>query len=283
MPFAQTDPLPDPRLLVPHQVDEVIKLIDLIQEGDLVTFVVSDVGMGKTALCKFLSEVLPLERSDVLTVFVPAQSIETPEQMVRLLLNRLEIEFQRGDLVEEFERFYRWHQSYPDLRLVVFVDEFPELDVRVAEMIRVLADLRNVNWVLNGQKDRVLKYLEKNVPSLLNRRRYMLEMKPLNLDEVRDLLALRIAWAKGTDLTHGALSIAPFTLPAIKKIYKLSGGIPREALKIASDAVYSAIERGVSIITPKLVSGPRSGKGSKRKSKRAGKSRQRFLRFFGRK
>ena len=163
------------------------------------------------------------------------------------------------------------------------MDEFPELDVRVAEMIRVLADLRNVNWVLNGQKDRVLKYLEKNVPSLLNRRRYMLEMKPLNLDEVRDLLALRIAWAKGTDLTHGALSIAPFTLPAIKKIYKLSGGIPREALKIASDAVYSAIERGVSIITPKLVSGPRSGKGSKRKSKRAGKSRQRFLRFFGRK
>jgi type II secretory pathway predicted ATPase ExeA len=207
LPFSQTDPLPHPKLMVPHQTEEVMKLVDLIREGDLVTFVVSDLGMGKTTLCRYLSEVLPLRDPNLLTVFIPAQSIQTPEQMLRVLLSRLEMEA-GGDLTEEFEKFYRWHQSYPESKLVVFVDEFPELDVKVAEMIRALADLRNISWVLNGRKDQILAYLQEHVPSLLSRKRYMLEMKPLSLEEVQELILLRMAWAKGGEPAQGEFSPA---------------------------------------------------------------------------
>ncbi len=253
-PFAQTDPLPHPSLMVPHQREEVLKLVDLIREGDLVTFVVSGLGMGKTTLCRYLSEVLPLEDPNLLTVFLPAQSVQTPEQMLRVLLSRLEIE-PGGDLTEEFEKFYRWHQSYPNLKLVIFVDEFPELDARVAEMIRALADLRNVSWVLNGRKEQILEYLREHVPSLLSRRRYMLEMRPLSLEEVRELLVRRMAWARGNSPARGD-PLLPFTPSSLRKIHRLSGGIPREVLKLASEAVYAAVERGASRISASLV-GPR--------------------------
>lgn len=266
-PFAQTDPLPHPKLLVPHQKEEVVKLIDLIREGDLVTFVVSDLGMGKTTLCKYLCEVLPLQDPHLLTVFIPAQSIQTPEQMLRILLNRLEIET-GGDLTEEFERFYRWHQSYPDVKLAVFVDEFPELDLKVAEMIRALADLRNVSWILNGRKEQILDYLLGNVPSLLSRRRYMLEMKPLSLEEVRELIQLRMAWARG-ERDPGRSSLQPFTPSSLEKIHRLSKGVPREVLKLASEAVYSAIAKNKTQIPSSLV-----GEGRARPRKKARRVRR---------
>ncbi|MEM2672652.1 MAG: ATP-binding protein [Candidatus Hadarchaeales archaeon] len=267
--------------------------MDLIREGDLVTFVVSDFGMGKTTLCKYLCEVLPLQDPHLLTVFIPAQSIETPEQMLRLLLNRLEIEA-GGDLTEEFEKFYRWHQTYPESKLVVFVDEFPELDVKVAEMIRALADLRNVTWVLNGRKEQILNYLQEYVPSLLSRKRYMLEMKPLSLEEVRELLLLRMAWARGENNPKGD-PLFPFTPSSIRKIYRLSRGIPREVLRLASEAVYSAIEKEAFKISASLVGEkiPRkrrrsfkkrtkSKPKSKPRPKRSKKRKTRRFRFFGR-
>ncbi|MCQ8898157.1 MAG: ATP-binding protein [Hadesarchaea archaeon] len=272
LPFSQTDPLPHPKLMVPHQTEEVMKLVDLIREGDLVTFVVSDLGMGKTTLCRYLSEVLPLRDPNLLTVFIPAQSIQTPEQMLRVLLSRLEMEA-GGDLTEEFEKFYRWHQSYPESKLVVFVDEFPELDVKVAEMIRALADLRNISWVLNGRKDQILAYLQEHVPSLLSRKRYMLEMKPLSLEEVQELILLRMAWARGESQPREN-SLLPFTPASLRRIHRLSGGVPREVLKLASEAVYSAIEKNLSRIPASLIGARRKPRKRVRRRPRRKRSRR---------
>jgi type II secretory pathway predicted ATPase ExeA len=273
MPFAQKDPLPDPRLLVPHQVEEVQKLVDAIKEGDLVSFIVSDVGMGKTALCKFLAEALPAEdQAKTVTVFLHGPSIETPEQMLRLILSRLELE-PKGDLTSEFEQLYRWHETYPDLLLVLIVDEFPNIGERALEVVRALADLRGIVWVLNGQKHRLLKFLEQHSPALLQRKRLILELKPMDADEVEELLALRMAWARGNGFDNN--TIDPFTKAAAVEIYKRSKGIPREALKIAGDAVYLAIKDGSSKITDRIVR-----KFAKPRRKRKAKPPRKFLTFL---
>jgi len=251
MPFAQKDPMPDPHLLVPHQVEEVQKLVDAVREGDLVSFVVSDIGMGKTAICKFLAETLPAEEHPkMITVFLHGPSIETPEQMLRLILARLELE-PKGDLTSEFEQLFRWHEMYPDTLLVLIVDEFPDIGERALEVTRALADLRGIIWIFNGQKDRILKFLEQYSPALLQRRRLILELRPMDVEEMEELLTLRMAWARGND--YNSLTIEPFTRQAIVGIYKRSGGIPREALKLAGDAVYLAIKGGSSKITPQTI------------------------------
>lgn len=262
MPFAQKDPLPDPRLLVPHQVGEIRKLIDAIKEGDLTSFIVSDVGMGKTALCKFLAEVLPLEeRPRVVTVYLPGSVIETPEHMLRLILSRLELE-PKGDLAAEFEQIYRWHEMYPDLLLVVIIDEFPDICEGALEVVRAIADIRGITWILNGQKRRLLTFVGKHSPALLQRKRLLVEMKPMGVEEAEELLSLRIAWARGD---FNGRTIEPFTRAAIAEIQRRSRGIPREMLKLAGDAVYLAIESGESKITPVLVR--RLGKLRRRKRK----------------
>jgi len=251
MPFAQKDPLPDPRLLVPHQVGEVQKLVDAVREGDLVSFVVSDIGMGKTAICKFLAETLPAEEHPkTVTVFLHGPSIETPEQMLRLILAKLELE-PKGDLTSEFEQLFRWHEMYPDILLVLIVDEFPDIGEMALEVTRALADLRGIVWIFNGQKNRLLRFLEQHSPALLQRRRLILELRPLNAEEVEELLALRMAWAREGDFNNFA--IEPFTREAIVEIYRRSRGVPREALKIAGDAVYLAVKDGVSKITHQTI------------------------------
>jgi type II secretory pathway predicted ATPase ExeA len=207
--------------------------------------------MGKTAICKFLAETLPAEeRPRIVTVFLHGPSIEMPEQMLRLILARLELE-PKGDLTSEFEQLFRWHEVYPDISLVLIVDEFPDIGEMALEVTRALADLRGVTWIFNGQKDRLLKFLEQHSPALLQRRRLILELRPMDVDEVEELLALRMAWARGSDFDNFA--IEPFTKEAIVEIHKRSKGIPREALKIAGDAVYLAIRDGSSKITHKMI------------------------------
>ncbi len=278
MPFAQKDPLPDARLLVPHQVKEVGRLVDMIQAGDLVSFVVSDIGMGKTALCKFLAEALPMEESpQTVSVFLHGPSIETPEQMLRLILGRLELEAEEGDLAAEFEQLYRWHEGYPDLLLLLVMDEFPDIDKRVLEMVRAVADLRGVVWVLNGQKNQLLEFVEEHTPALLRRKRFILELKPMDQEESEELLALRMAWARGDD--YDDLSIEPFTRSSIIEIHRRSKGVPREALKLAGDAVYCAVESNSPKITHRMISGPKR----RRKRRKVKKERQRrsFWSYLG--
>lgn len=243
-------------------------------EGDLASFVVSDVGIGKTALCKFLSEALPAEEHPkMVTVFLHGSSIETPEQMLRLILKRLELEPKENDIAAEFEQFYRWHEMYPDLLLVLIVDEFPDINENALEVVRTLADLRGVVWILNGQKHHLLKFVEQHSPAILQRRRLTLELKPMTVEEVEDLLALRMAWARGGDFDD--LTTEPFTRAAIVEIHKRSRGIPREVLKMAGDAVYSAIKDGSPRITYEVIRGPKT-----QRRRRKAKPSKKFLAFL---
>lgn len=252
MPFAQRDPLPDPELLVPHQIEEVQGLIDLVKEGDLVSFIVSRIGMGKTTLCKFLEKSLPQqEDQSIVTVFLHGPSIENREQMLRLILQRLELKVEKGDVASEFEQLRSWHDNYPDFLLAVIVDEFPDVDKDALEVVRSLVDLEGIVWILNGQKDELTDFVSENAPALFERRRHTLELEPMNLEETKELLIYRMAWARGGDFD--VRSIEPFTMDAIKKIHEKSDGVPRSALKLAGDALYNAIEEDKLEVGPGLV------------------------------
>lgn len=252
MPFAQKDPLPDPELLVPHQTGEVQEMIDMIKEGDLVTFIGSEIGMGKTTLSKFLAEALPQEENQkIVSVFLHGPSIESREQMLRTILKKLELHTDEGDLASEFEQLSEWHRNYPGFLLAIIVDEFPDVSEDALELVRSSADLRGVVWVLNGCKEELLEFVGENAPALLERKRYILELEPMDLEEVKEMLIYRMAWARGG--SYEDRSIEPFTEEAVEEVYEKSGGAPRDALRLAGDAVYNAIEEDRTEIGPDLV------------------------------
>lgn len=249
MPFAQKDPLPDPELLVPHQTEDVQELIDLVQEGDLVSFVVSEIGMGKTTLCKFLNEALPeQEDKKIVSVFLHGPSIENREQMLRLVLERLELHAKEGDVAAEFEQLRNWHENYSNFLLIILVDEFPDVSEDALNIVRSAADLKGIVWILNGQKNELIDFVEEKAPALLERRRHIFELEPMDVEEVKELIMFRMAWARGGD--YDLRTIEPFTEEAIEKIHEKSEGIPRRALKLAGDAVYNVIEEDKLEIEP---------------------------------
>ncbi len=49
-------------------------------------------------------------------------------------------------------------------------------------------------------------------------------------------------------MSVGGRTIEPFTFDALNEIYVLSGGSPREILKVCNNILHRAIERGASII-----------------------------------
>ncbi len=252
MPFAQKDPLPDPELLVPHQVDDVQELIDMVKEGDLVSFIVSDIGMGKTTLCKFLDEALPQQEDEkIVSVFLHGPSIDSGEQMIRIILERLELRAKEGDVASEFEQLRSWHENYSDFLLAIIIDEFPDVNEEALNIVRSIADLEGVVLVLNGQKNELSDFVEENAPALFERRRHTLQLEPLSLEELREMIMYRMAWARGGDYERRTLE--PFTEEAVEEIHEKSGGVPRRSLKLAGDAVYNMVEEDKSEITPELV------------------------------
>ncbi|MFP4005092.1 MAG: ExeA family protein [Candidatus Hadarchaeia archaeon] len=252
MPFAQKDPLPDSELLVPHQKEEIQGLIDMIKEGDLVSFIVSDIGMGKTTLCRFLEDELPKESDqDIVTVFLHGPSIDDKEQMIRVILEDLELKAERGNIAMEFDQLRKWHENYPEFLLSIIIDEFPDIDKDSLEMVRSLVDLKGVVLIVNGQKNNLLDFTEKQAPALYQRKRHVLELEPMERDEVRELLIYRMAWARGGNYDNR--SIEPFTEDAVDAIYKKSDGVPRKVLKLAGDAIYNAIEKDKTIVDESLV------------------------------
>lgn len=252
MPFAQKDPLPDPELLVPHQIEEVQELIDLVKEGDLISFIGSEIGMGKTTLSKFLAEALPQQEDQrIVSVFLYGPSIENREQMLRSILERLELQTGEGGVASDFEQLRKWHEDYPDFLLTIIIDEFPDVSEDALKIVRSVADLKGIVWVLNGRKEELLEFVGENAPALLKRKRHILELEPMDLEEVKELLTFRMAWARGG--SYEERSIEPFTDGAIEKIYEKSEGIPRKALKLSGDAVYNAIDEDELEIGPDLV------------------------------
>ncbi len=251
-PFAQKDPLPDPELLVPHQVKDVQELIDLVTEGDLVSFIVSKIGMGKTTLCKFLDNALPeQEDENIVSVFLHGPSIDNGEQMLRIILERLELRSKEGDVAMEFEQLRNWHQDYSDFTLNIIIDEFPDINEKSLNMVRSLADLEGIVMILNGQENELEDFVKDNAPALYERRRHTLRLEPLTRDELRELVMYRMAWARGGDYERRI--VKPFTEEAIDELHEKSDGVPRRALKLAGDSVYNMVDSDEMRITPELV------------------------------
>lgn len=258
MPFAQKDPLPEPDLLVPHQVEEVQELIDMVKEGDLVSFIVSEIGMGKTTLCKFLNETLPEQEDEkIVSVFLHGPSIDSGEQMLRIILERLELRAKEGDVASEFEQLRNWHENYSDFLLTTIVDEFPDVNESALNIVRSMADLEGIVLILNGQENELEEFVKENAPALYERRRHTLRLEPLTVEELRELLIYRMAWARGGD--YERRTVDPLTEEAVEKIHEKSGGVPRKALKLAGDAVYNMVEEDKMEITPDLVYGREGG------------------------
>ncbi len=232
-----TPDLPAPEAFVPAQRDELLRLKEILLEGR-VAVLTGGLGMGKTAVCKFLAAALREENlvsqdpsRQVIPVIVHGAAYRSVDEFLHAIISGLELDSSM-DPVEMFEVLRKWGIVQKE-KLAIIVDDVPESTANfkeLGEFFRVLADLPGISLLLNGEEKRMNNFLEK-VPALRERVYFRVKLRPLTLPEVRELLIARMRYSatEERDFMSG-----PITPDGFREIYRVSGGIPRRVLAAAS-------------------------------------------------
>ncbi len=239
--------LPSVDAFAPFQQDDLRKLKWLLSEGK-VGILMGALGMGKTTACEFLvaslreeSLTAPDPSKHVMPILIHGAAYKSADELLSAIILGLEMDANK-DRASLFEILRRWPQEHQE-RLAVIIDDIPEsgADVlEVGEFLRVLADIPNISILLNGELKQMQRFLAE-VPALLDRVQIHVELRPMNRKNLKELLELRLKNAGCTN-SDGLLTPSGF-----KSLYKLSKGVPRLALKAASNTIHRAAEMDVPI------------------------------------
>ena len=182
-----------------------------------------EVGTGKTTVCRCLLQQVP---EDVDTAFILNPKL-TADEMLATICDELQIAYPDNAsikvLVDRLNQFLL--DSYQaDRRTVVIIDEAQNLSVDVLEQLRLLTNLETnerklLQIVLLGQPELLTILAKPELRQLSQRVTARFHLDALEPNEVVEYIQhrLEIAGARGS----------LFPAKVVKRIYKITGGIPR--------------------------------------------------------
>jgi general secretion pathway protein A len=194
------------------------------------TCVLGDIGLGKSTVVRFLHSEYDA-KENVTTTLIPTPVFPSDFAMLKAVCNDFGIPAKRSlyDQQQALQAFLIDH--YKDGKnVVLFIDEAQKLDNKMLELIRAMLNLENhkhklMQIVLSGQlelRDRLLADKNKALysrifaPSLL---------APLSLEETAAMIDYR---CQVSDIEN------PFSAETIDRIYEITNGVPRNALKLCA-------------------------------------------------
>ena len=243
---------PDPHFIFMsgHHQEGLALLLYGIKQGGGFVALTGEVGTGKTTLCHCLLEQLP-ENVNIALVLNP--KLNTLE-LLATICDELQIEYdeEKQSLKHLIDRLNKHllaaHAN--NRKTILMIDEAQNLSLDVLEQIRLLTNLETsksklLQIILVGQPE--LKHLlEKPELRQLNQRitaRY--HLPPLSYSETQEYISHRLAISGG--------QAALFNRAAVKKVYKLSKGIPRLINVICDRALLGAYADNQKMVTAKTV------------------------------
>jgi len=210
-----------------------------------------EVGTGKTTLCRCLLHQIPENIEIALILNSKLNAIE----LLATIFDELGIDNDKSrqslknliDLLNQYLLVAHGNGK----RTVLLIDEAQNLSLEVLEQIRLLTNLETdktklLQIILVGQPE-LKELLKRQDLRQLNQRitaRY--HLLPLSLDETRAYIRHRLIVCNGNPEI--------FKQSAIRKIYKLSSGIPRVINILCDRALLGAYSTNTTVITPTIVS-----------------------------
>lgn len=212
------------------------------------TAILGDVGLGKSTVIRYLFNEYDA-REDVAATLIPSPNFPSEFAFLKKICADFELPARRSmvDQENELRRFLL--DVYASDRLcVVFIDEAQRLTGRQLELVRTLLNFETdetklIQVVLAAQLELKQKLADSSKKALRSRIFAPSLLAPLSLNETQEMVNFRCqqAGAKNT-----------FTNEAIETLYTLTGGIPREILKVAAVA-WRFSEADGNKITPELI------------------------------
>jgi general secretion pathway protein A len=218
---------PNPRyLFLSEQYQEALAhlLYGIGSNGGFV-LLTGEVGTGKTTVCRRLLEQMP-ENTDVAMILNPKASVE---ELLAALCDELGIVYPPGDQVRSKTYIDLINRHLLDTHAqgrstVLIIDEAQNLGVVLLEQIRLLTNLETnecklLQIVLVGQPELLELLARPELRQLSQRITARFHLGALSLKDLEAYIVHRLAVA--------GLNRPIFPAPTLKRLYRLSGGIPR--------------------------------------------------------
>ena len=236
-----------PETFVGYERD-IERLYQSIKDGEKFSLVIGPTGSGKTTLMKSIAKEFEKEYKYVIYLPKPPkysedwivvfESVIKPRILGSLLFRKKNLNlYNLSDYV---------NKKLNGQKCLMFVDECHESSQESLEWLRALTDhIDNLSVVIAGLPvfESILK---EKLESLMRRINTRIELTNLTKSETRELIKRRIEYSGGDD-------IKPFTSETIEYIYEVTGGFPREVLRVCNELVRKALEKNISTIDGEFV------------------------------
>ena len=216
-----------PELFVGYR-NQSEELLRLAREKHKIIMLIGPTGSGKTTLLEWLSKNMD-DRFDFLFIGKPPQK---PEEFVDVFNERYPRIFRKLKNMYQIPNFL--NKRLRSRHLIVLYDEAHESKMDVLEWLRVLSDqVDNMSIIIAG-----LPVFEEHLAKLETlRKRVMgkIELVSLTKEETENLVRKRIQNVGGSGEEFKEL---------IGAIYSMSGGFPREIIKVCNDVINESMKTG---------------------------------------
>ena len=213
--------------------DALAHLLYGIQSDGGFLLLTGEVGTGKTTVCRCLLDQTP---DDVDTAYILNPKL-TVQELLATICDDFHIDYPENASIKilvDSLNIFLLESNKADRRTVLIIDEAQNLSVDVLEQLRLLTNLETnhrklLQIILLGQPELLSLLARPELRQLSQRVTARFHLDALNLDEVFGYIQYRLEVA-------GAKGIL-FPPKSVKRVYKISKGIPRLINLIADRAL----------------------------------------------
>jgi general secretion pathway protein A len=231
IPFSLT---PDPALLyiTPALRTVLFKARYVVEQKQGLTCIMGDVGLGKSTVLRYLHGQIA-SSDEYETAFIPSPNYPSDFSLLKAICGEFNIVPRRSMLAQENElRLHLVKLHDEGKTAVVFLDEAQRLPGKQMELIRVLMNFETnkvklIQIVLAAQLELQNKLRDPSKKAIRSRIFLPSILSSLSLPEAVEMIDFR---CKQSVVQN------PFDDEAIKAVYDISHGVPRDILKICSAA-----------------------------------------------
>jgi general secretion pathway protein A len=249
VPVFSTSPDPTCMYQTPALKAALSKIRLAVARKQGLSCIFGDVGMGKSSLLRYLLAGYMADENNVIS-FLPSGDTTSPFAFLKRISADFGVAPQRSrlaqmDAIEEFLT----EKHATGMTTIMMIDEAQLLSLDCLESIRSLLNYETntekmTQVILSGQLDLRDRMMSKRYRAFRSRIVAPVVMEPLTAEETEAMIAYRLDYWQAPNL---------FTSEACRRVYELTGGIPRIILLTCQYAYDVAGERKLKRISPEIV------------------------------
>lgn len=196
------------------------------------TAVLGDVGVGKSSIVRYAHAEFDA-MDDVVSILIPTPNFKSEYAFIQTVTGAVGLP-SRKSITQHEREFEAWlgEQFLADKAVILFIDEAQKLSTKMLELVRSFLNFETneaklLQIVLAGQLELRDRLRTKKLKPLYSRLINPTVLAPMSLTEVEKMIQHRCDYYKFPN---------PFSAVATRRIYELSGGIPRDVLRICGTA-----------------------------------------------